>query len=88
MFKFSNRLVLLSCFILISSSFCELTHYKITEIDANKVYEEKTIGNVMNIYSTDFDSKFSINSDLVVDAQLHSKVGIFDSPLIFVSTVS
>lgn len=64
------------------------TDYNIKNLDIDKLYNEKTIGDVMNIYSTKIPNTGLNNKDLVVDAQLKNKEGIFDTPIVFISTVS
>ncbi len=81
-----NKTLFLFAVILLSYINC--TDYKIKELQLNKLYDEKTKGTKMNIYSADLVSSIKPESDLVVDAQLKDRVGIFDTPIVFVSTVS
>jgi len=73
---------------LILISLINCTDYQVKSLILNQVYNEKTIGDTMNIYNLNLNSNLSVNKDLVVDAKLINNIGIFDAPLVFISTVN
>lgn len=83
----NKTLFILTLTTIISVSYCDGSLYQIKNLKLNELYNEKTLGNVMNLYSAAIDSNLPKNSDLKVDAILENKVGIFDSPLVLISTV-
>ena len=81
------RLALTLSIILFTFTNCAETDYKITNLDSNQIYQEHTVGNSMNIYSTKINQFKAKNSDLLIDAHLLTKIGIFDTPIVFISKV-
>jgi len=79
-----KTLLLVSLFL---SSFINCTDFQIKELKLSVLYNEKTKGTVMNLYSAQIPSNVSPQSDLIVDTKLNNRVGIFDTPLVFLSTV-
>lgn len=60
--------------------------YDVKEIDFNSVIEDKLQGSKMKFYSITVDKNLKDN-DLLIDAKMEKKNGLFDSPIVLASLV-
>jgi len=75
-------LLLLTCAVFVSA-----TNFITTPIQLGVNYDEKSNGDQMNIYSIKLQSQMKLTTDIHVDAKLKKNMGIYDMPIIFISTV-